>query len=131
MSESVQEVNWVRKRISGERWIFLLLLIPIIIHLYMHLVFSRSRAYEQIQLGMRVGDVRDLLRKENVWCGGRTSPVIVPDGGSICQFEDPWREYFIALDPKSGEVVTKQVTYKPVLLLPSRAVRLLFGRIRI
>jgi hypothetical protein len=114
----------------GWRWVTVLFLIPITIHLYMHLLLSRSRVYEQTHLGMRLADVQDLLRKGNVACVGPgfTSPVAQPNEEASCRFEDPWREYVIAFDSKTQGVVVRQVTYKSVFRLPSRAARLLFGR---
>ena len=133
MSEPAQESYRDRPKISGWRGALLLFLIPIAIHLYMHLVLSRSKVYEQVHLGMRFDDAQELFRKESLECVGPgfTSPVIRPDGAASCRFEDPWRNYLIVFNTKTQEVVREQVTYKSALYMPSPVVRYLFGRVRL
>ncbi len=105
------------------RWTILLalLLVPVLLHIYLHLVFSRRGVYDEIKLGAPEGEVETILYNAQVVCGPyRLGEISASLYYIQCHFRDPWRNYTIVLDSGTRRVVLKRVSYERVLLFPLR-----------
>lgn len=99
-------------------------LIPVLIHVYMYVMFSHLRVYERIQLGSRRADALSELIRDGVYCSEFVEKTSEPSVAfRNCMYTDPWREYQVAFTFDSQLLVRKSVRYmrphvapRPILL---------------
>jgi hypothetical protein len=106
------------------RWKIILCaaVLPILIHVYLYLMYSEKAFYDQLTLGQSVEEVQKIFPYQSVVCGDNTfSSRSYPAGSFACFFRDPWREYRLAF--AEGRVSSKSVTHLRPYSMLGRIIR--------
>ncbi len=107
---------------SRRRMILLAAVFPVLMQVYLYLMYSHKASYDRIALGQSLEEVGRAFPVESVICGdNRFAPQVYSKGNFACFFRDPWREYRLGFH--DGRVGSKSMIHLRPLPLLLRIIR--------
>lgn len=104
------------------RMVLGLILLPVVLHIYMHCMLSRADLFNRVKIGMPNSEAKALLDKAGVKCNttARDVDMGLISSVAVCSFDDPWRDYRVGFDSTFGVVGVKSTSFKRYYPFPAR-----------